>query len=61
LLCQVGEREKSFSMPHGRGEKPAPAAVAMREAKAAGVKTRNIYFPDPRIGSGIRVKPRDFP
>jgi error-prone DNA polymerase len=61
LLRSVGDREEPFPLRHGRGDEakhggpPEP-----REAPALGRKPRDIYVPDLRPGSGIKVKTRDF-
>jgi error-prone DNA polymerase len=61
LLRGVGEREGPFRLPHGRGDEarhgggPDP-----READALGRTPRDIYIPDLRLGSGIKVQTRDF-
>jgi error-prone DNA polymerase len=61
LLRSVGDREEPFPLRHGRGDevkhgsRPDPL-----EAPALEHKPRDIYVPDLRIGSGIKIKTRDF-
>jgi transposase len=70
-LASVGDREAVFPLPHGRGDQvrhggsgPDPRALSPK-----GLRTRDIYIPDLRLGSGIipgkptegiKVKPRNF-
>ena len=64
LLRSVGEQDEAFPIVHGRGDgatHPAgrdpctgPGAVAEMP------KPRDIYIPDLRLGSGIKVPTRDF-
>jgi error-prone DNA polymerase len=59
LLGSVGARNEPFPLPRGRGDEarhgggPDP-----RDALAR--KVRDIYIPDLRLGSGIKVPTRDF-
>jgi error-prone DNA polymerase len=61
LLRSVGDREEPFPLRHGRGDeakygsRPDPL-----EAPSLDHKPRDIYVPDLRIGSGIKIKTRDF-
>jgi len=61
LLRSVGDRAEPFPLQHGRGDeakhgsRPDP-----REAPALGRKPRDIFVPDLRLDSGIKVKTRDF-
>ena len=61
LLRSVGDRAEPFTMRHGRGDeakhgsRPDP-----REAPALGRKPRDIFIPDLSLGSGIKIKTRDF-
>jgi error-prone DNA polymerase len=60
-LRSVGERDGSFPMQHGRGDEAkhggGPEALA---ADGLGRKPRDIYIPDLRLGSGIKVPTRNF-
>ncbi|MGI4800408.1 MAG: OB-fold nucleic acid binding domain-containing protein, partial [Janthinobacterium lividum] len=64
LLRSVGERDEAFPIQHGRGDGMThPATRDPRQAAAAGPggrPARDIYIPDLRIGSGIKVPTRDF-
>jgi error-prone DNA polymerase len=61
LLRSVGEREEPFPLRHGRGDeakhgsRPDPQKAPVLEPKS-----RDIYVPDLRVGSSIKVKTRDF-
>ena len=61
LLRSVGEREESFSVPHGRGDEAKQGGGPDAwEVGGLGSKPRNIYIPDLRLGSGIKVRTKDF-
>ena len=61
LLRSVGERDEAFPVPHGRGDEArSGAGPDAREQAAFGRKARDIYIPDLRPGSGIKVRTRDF-
>ena len=64
LLRSVGERNKPFPIVHGRGDGAThPAGRNPRTGPGAvldGAPARDIYVPDLRIGSGIKVPTRDF-
>ena len=64
MLRSVGERDEPFPIRHGRGDCAThPAARDPREGQGAGPggrPVRDIYVPDLRIGSGIKVPTRDF-
>jgi error-prone DNA polymerase len=61
LLRSVGERDEPFPLPHGRGDEArSGAGPDPREQAALGRKARDIYIPDLRLGSGIKVPTRDF-
>ena len=64
LLRSVGERNEAFPIQHGRGDGAThPAGRDPREGNSAGPgghKARDIYVPDLRLGSGIKVPTRDF-
>ena len=64
LLRSVGERDEAFPIRHGRGNGVThPAAPDPRNglgAAPAGRPVRDIYIPDLRLGSGIKVPTRDF-
>ncbi|WP_027134443.1 error-prone DNA polymerase [Geminicoccus roseus] len=59
LLKSVGDRDQSFPIPTGRGDGarhgsgPDPRDPLAR-------KPRDIYIPDLRLGSGIKIPTRDF-
>ncbi|MEO8714711.1 MAG: OB-fold nucleic acid binding domain-containing protein, partial [Acetobacteraceae bacterium] len=56
LLRGVGEQD--LTPPHGRGDQVThPGGPDPRET---GPKPRDIYIPDLRLGSGIKVPTRDF-
>jgi error-prone DNA polymerase len=61
LMRSVGGRAEPFPLQHGRGDeakhgsRPDP-----REAPALGRKPRDIFIPDLSLGSGIKIKTRDF-
>lgn len=57
LLHQVGERE--LAIPTGRGDE-AKRGGGPDERDALGRRPRDIYIPDLRLGSGIKVPTRDF-
>ena len=62
-LRGVGERSGAFAMPRGRGDGathpvgPDPRDQLAQQGRA---KPRDIYIPDLRLGSGIKVPTRDF-
>ena len=64
LLRSVGERDEAFPIRHGRGDGVThPAAPDPRNGPGAGPggrPVRDIYIPDLRLGSGIKVPTRDF-
>ena len=64
MLRSVGERDEPFPIRHGRGDGAThPAARDPRDGPGAGPggrPVRDIYVPDLRIGSGIKVPTRDF-
>jgi error-prone DNA polymerase len=61
LLRRVGERDEAFPMPLGRGDEARTGSGPdSRERDAPLGKVRDIYIPDLRLGSGIKVKTRDF-
>ncbi len=57
LLHSVGDREQPFSVPHSNYDKskhgPDPRDTSSRKAQ-------EIYIPDLRLGSGIKIPTRDF-
>jgi error-prone DNA polymerase len=58
LLRGIGQRAPPA--PHGQGDQPAcPDGRCAHEAAAIG-PPRDIYIPDLRLGSGIKVPTRDF-
>ena len=64
MLRSVGERDELFPIRHGRGDGAThPAARDPRDGPGAGPggrPVRDIYVPDLRLGSGIKVPTRDF-
>ena len=64
LLRSVGERDEAFPIRHGRGDGVThPAAPDPRKEPGAGPggrPVRDIYIPDLRFGSDIKVPTRDF-
>ena len=64
LLRSVGERDEPFPIHHGRGDGAThPGARDPRDGPGAGPggqPVRDIYVPDLRLGSGIKVPTRDF-
>ena len=64
LLRSVGERDEALPLRHGRGDGATnPGMRNSRDGPGAGPggrKIRDIYIPDLRIGSGIKVPTRDF-
>ena len=61
LLRSVGSREAAFPLRHGRGDEGhTGGGTDQRGAKGVGARARDIYIPDLRLGSGIKVPTRDF-
>ena len=64
LLRSVGERDEAFPIVHGRGDGATrPAGRDPRTGPGAVTEMpvpRDIYVPDLRLGSGIKVPTRDF-
>ena len=64
LLRSVGERDEAFPIRHGRGDGAThPAGKDPRSGLGAGPggrPVRDIFVPDLRLGSGIKVPTRDF-
>ena len=64
LLRSVGERDEAFPIRHGRGDGAThPAGKDPRSGPGAGPggrPVRDIFVPDLRLGSGIKVPTRDF-
>ncbi len=63
LLRSVGERDEAFPITHGRGDgatHPAGRDPRTDRARAGRRPVRDIYVPDLRLGSGIKVPTRDF-
>jgi error-prone DNA polymerase len=59
LLRSVGDRAEPFPLQHGRGDEAKHGGGA-DQREALGRKARDIYIPDLRLGSGIKVQTRDF-
>jgi error-prone DNA polymerase len=57
-LASVGERDATFSVPHGRGD-PAKTGGGPDPRETLGRKAREIFSPHMRIDR-IKVKSRDF-
>ncbi len=63
LLRSVGERDEAFPITHGRGDgatHPAGRDPRTGRARAGRRPVRDIYVPDLRLGSGIKVPTQDF-
>jgi len=64
LLRSVGNQDAPFPIEHGRGDAVThPGARDPRDGPGAGPggrPVRDIFVPDLRIGSGIKVPTRDF-
>ena len=64
LLRSVGERDEPFPIQHGRGDGAThPGARDPRDGPGAGPggrPVRDIFVPNLRLGSGIKVPRRDF-
>ncbi len=60
MLRSVGERDEPFPLRHGRGDGATHPAARDPRARPGGRPVRDIYIPDLRIGSGIKVPARDF-
>ena len=60
-LATVGSRDAAFPLPHGRGDQVTHAGGGPdpRERPPKGLRTRDIYVPDPHIDT-IKVKSRNF-
>jgi len=60
-LASVGDRDKAFPLPHGRGDNfhHGSSTPDPRELPPTGFRPRDIYIPDLHIDT-IRVKTRDF-
>ncbi|MDB5628871.1 MAG: error-prone polymerase, DnaE-like protein [Tardiphaga sp.] len=60
-LSDVGERDESFPLPHGRGDEFHHGSNGgdPRDLPPKGLRTRDIYIRDLHIAS-IKVKARDF-
>jgi error-prone DNA polymerase len=63
MLRQVGDRRdgQDFPLRTGRGDEAKHGGSPdQRDDKALGRKPRDIYIPDLRLGSGIKIPTRDF-
>ena len=63
LLRSVGQQDGRFPIQHGRGDvatHPSGARDARDDKAPVGRAPRDIYVPDLRLGSGIKVPTRDF-
>jgi error-prone DNA polymerase len=61
LLRTISERGGPFSVPHGQGDEAKHGSgLNQRTADGLGRKPRDIYIPDLRLGSGIKVPTRNF-
>jgi error-prone DNA polymerase len=58
-LHAIGGME-SLRLPHGRGDESKHGGAPDARAVSLGRKPRDIYIPDLRLGSGIKVQTRDF-
>jgi error-prone DNA polymerase len=59
LLRSVGDRDEAFPLFQGRGDE-ARHGGGPDPRDLLGSKPRDIYIPDLRLGSGIKVPTRDF-
>jgi error-prone DNA polymerase len=61
MLRGLGDRpgEPDFPLPHGRGDE-AKQGGSPDQRDDLGRRPRDIYIPDLRIGSGIKIPTRDF-
>ena len=57
LLRSVGQREAACPVPHGRGNEARTGSGTDQRGPG---RARDIYIPDLRLGSGIKVPTRDF-
>jgi error-prone DNA polymerase len=61
LLRSVGECNEPFPAPHGqRGEAKHGGGPDARAIDGLGGKPRDIYSPDLRLGSGMKIPTRMF-
>ncbi|MBC7800710.1 MAG: error-prone DNA polymerase, partial [Gemmatimonadaceae bacterium] len=60
LLRTVGDRDAAFPLRHGRGDEATHGGSPDRRDPPLGREPRDIYIPDRRPGSGIKVPTRDF-
>ena len=60
LLRSVGERDEAFPIVHGRGDGATHPSGRDPRTGPGGRPVRDIYVPDLRLGSGIKVPTRDF-
>jgi error-prone DNA polymerase len=61
LLRSVGGRGEPLPVPHGRGNETTHRGGPDRgAADGLGRKPRDVYMPDLRLGSGIKVPTRNF-
>ena len=60
LLRSVGDRDEAFPLATGRGDEAKHGGGPDQRDVPLGRKARDIYIPDLRIGSGIKVPTRDF-
>jgi error-prone DNA polymerase len=58
-LHAIGDMD-GFRLPHGRGDEAKHGGGPDARSAALGRKPRDIYIPDLRLGSGIKVQTRDF-
>jgi error-prone DNA polymerase len=63
MLRRVGDRagDEDFPLRTGRGDEAKHGGSPdQRDDKTLGRKPRDIYIPDLRLGSGIKIPTRDF-
>jgi error-prone DNA polymerase len=61
LLRSVSECDEPFPVPHGQGDEAKHGSgLNQRTADGLGRKPRDIYIPDLRLGSEIKVPTRIF-
>ena len=61
LLRSVGDREELFPLQHGRGDEAKHGSHPdPQKAPTLENRSQDIYVPDLRLGSDIKLKTRDF-
>jgi error-prone DNA polymerase len=60
LLAGVEARDAAFPIRYGRGDEATHASAGDPRGAPQRLPARDIYIPDLRLGSGIKVPTRDF-